>query len=103
MSAAKLGIEEVSIEFDLGKEDPALGTVSLFDKTGELYFGMRFWYTDKNTGELRPGRNGINVQIGQAIPLIEGLITTYNVATGNDYVLMTRSELLQGGYSVDEE
>lgn len=102
-AAADMGIEEVSIEFDLGKEDPALGTVSKWAKTGDMYFGVRFYFTDKVTGELRPGKNGITVQFGQAINLIEALITTYNVATGNDYLLMTRSELLQGGFDVDEE
>lgn len=93
------GYKETSVEFDLGKEDPAIGSLSQWEKDREYYFGIRFYYTDRNTGELRPGRNGITVLAGYAIDLIKALIHTYNLATGNEYVLATKGQLKDGNSS----
>jgi hypothetical protein len=93
--------ETVSLETDLGKEDPAFGTMSKFEKNQEWYFGIRFFFTDQRTGELRPGRNGISVQAGYAVQLIETLIATYNLATGNEYVLATADQIKEEEEVID--
>lgn len=95
MAASEL-YKAVAIEFDLGKEDPAIASMNKWKKNDEWYFGIRFYFTDKNTGELRPGKNGITVQAGQSTQMIEALITAYNEATGNEYVLATVSQLKEG-------
>lgn len=83
----------VSAEFDLGKEYPAFGTMKKWSKNDEWYFGIRFYYVSKHDDQLRPGKNGITVQVGYGVQLIEALIHTYNMATGNEYVLATIHDL----------
>lgn len=93
MSANEL-YKAVAVEYDLGKEDPAMATMNKWKKNDEWYFGIRFYWTN-DQGELKPGKNGITVQAGQAIKLMNALINTYNEATGGKYVLATRSQLTQ--------
>ncbi len=92
MSASEL-YTPVSMEFDLGKEDPAFGTMKKWEKNDEWYFGIRFYFVSKHDDQLRPGKNGITVQAGHSVQMIKALIDTYNEATGNEYVLATVSQL----------
>jgi len=83
-------IKQVRTQVDLGKEDPAFATAEYFH--GEHYLGLRFYYTDKETGELRPGKNGITVRLDHGLNAIVALIDAFNQATGTNISLMPDSD-----------
>lgn len=73
---------------DLGIEGQTCVLEVNDDYTGRngVCLKARFWYTDPNDGELKPGKNGIFVPIDSAEDFILALVQQLSQATGKEYV-----------------
>ena len=61
-------------------------TVQVNPFKGVEYLSIRYMYEDQD-GELRFGKNGVNIPIEWAPKAIKKLIETYNKATGSTFEL----------------
>lgn len=55
---------------------------------GRDQFVMRYLYEDKQTYQMLPGKNGINIPNEDLLDAIELMLTAYNEALGTSLVIM---------------